>query len=84
MKRWTTEEQQRWIEDRASDFVLAQQDNNVGPYMSLCTHEWFEIFTNTMPLDSDISPKELEAANRDLEKAKVEKKKKVSRRFKCE
>ncbi len=76
MKHWTTEEQQAWIEERAPAFVQAQKDSNVGPYMSLFTHEWFEAFPDTMP--ESVTVKELFKAGDNLERALIEKKKNVS------
>lgn len=81
MKRWTTDEQQDWLEGKANGFVQAQLDSDVGPYMSLVTSEWFEEFPDTMPSDEDVTKKELKKANFDMEVAKVEHKKNVSAIF---
>ncbi len=61
---------------KGSRVVQAQKDNNVGPYMSLFTHDWFEKFPDTMP--DSVSVKELLKAGDNLERAMIEKKKNVS------
>lgn len=76
MKHWTTDEQQAWIEAQAAEFLRSQTAGRVSSFMSSTTEKWFELFPNTMP--AEVSPKELDKAKGNLQKAKVEKKKTVS------
>ena len=53
-KRWTTPEQQAWLEALIPAFVQAQQEKVIGTFLDDTYNKWYEKWPTAAPTEDEI------------------------------